>query len=169
MNTRAVANYLGVSSSTIKRWVKLLELPLEKNELGHFTYKNEDIAVLKAYKEQQSEAMLTYQEIATGKDSRKGKLYRSAEEENDILINRIMCLEAIVQSKADEVVTYQLLQHRQEMEEMQSVIAKLEERIRFLEAQAEKALSPIPPIDQQANITPRKKKKHGLLQSVFRI
>lgn len=169
MNTRAVAKYLGVSSSTIKRWVKLLELPLEKNELGHFTYMDEDIAVLKAYKEQQSEAILTYQEIASGKDSRKGKIFRSTEEENDMLINRIMCLEAIVHSKADEVVTYQLLQHRKEMEEMQSIITQLEERIGSLEAQAAKALSPIPPTDQLVNITPRKKKKHRLLNSVFRI
>ena len=47
MNTSEVAKLLGVSSSTIQRWVKQLELPMERNERGHYHFNQEDIDLLK--------------------------------------------------------------------------------------------------------------------------
>jgi chromosome-anchoring protein RacA len=45
MNTSEVAKLLGVSTSTIQRWVKQLELPMERNERGHYHFSSEDIEI----------------------------------------------------------------------------------------------------------------------------
>ena len=38
MNTNMVASELGVSAKTVQRWVKQLNLPAERNELGHYSF-----------------------------------------------------------------------------------------------------------------------------------
>lgn len=43
MNSSEVAKHLGVSTSTVQRWVKQLNLPMERNERGHYTFKEEDL------------------------------------------------------------------------------------------------------------------------------
>jgi chromosome-anchoring protein RacA len=169
MNTSSVAKQLGVSSSTVKRWVKQLKLNLDRNEMGHFTYRQEDVDLLMIYKEQQNEALLVYNEIAAGKEfSRRGTVHSSITDDNSLLLNRIKCLESIVQSKADQVVSYQILQHRREMEEMQATLEKLEERIRVLEAAQVPSSTLVDPSEQPLNIKPRRHKKQSILQSVFR-
>lgn len=169
MNTSSVAKELGVSSSTVKRWVKQLELNLEKNELGHFTYRNEDIDVLKAYQVQQNEALYVYTEMAAGREIiRRGTIHSSIVDDKAVILNRIKCLESIAQSKADQVVEYQILQHRREMEEMQEMIEKLEERIRLLESQQQSnSTHLVTSSDQPINIKPRKKKPR-FFQNFFR-
>ena len=52
MNTSEVAKLLGVSASTIQRWVKQLGLPMEKNERGHYYFCSDDINLLKEIHEQ---------------------------------------------------------------------------------------------------------------------
>ncbi|MCY8607004.1 MerR family transcriptional regulator, partial [Bacillus sonorensis] len=52
MNTTDAANKLGVSTKTIQRWVKQLNLPASRNELGHYFFSNDDIAVLEVVNEQ---------------------------------------------------------------------------------------------------------------------
>lgn len=169
MNTNSVAKQLGVSSSTVKRWVKQLKLNLDRNEMGHFTYRQEDVDLLMTHKEQQNEALLIYNEIAAGKEFlRRGSVHSSIMDENSFLLNRIKSLESIVQSKADQVVSYQILQHRREMEEMQATLEKLEERIRMLEVKLVPPSNLVDPTEQSINIKPRRQKKQSILQSVFR-
>lgn len=48
MNTNMVASELGVSAKTVQRWVKQLNLPAERNELGHYSFTAEDVKVLKS-------------------------------------------------------------------------------------------------------------------------
>lgn len=43
MNTNMVASELGVSAKTVQRWVKQLNLPAERNELGHYSFTTEDV------------------------------------------------------------------------------------------------------------------------------
>ena len=52
MNTKAVAKLLGTSVSTIQRWVKQLNIEMERNELGHFIFSEENIELLKEVKQQ---------------------------------------------------------------------------------------------------------------------
>lgn len=55
MNTNMVASELGVSAKTVQRWVKQLNLPAERNELGHYSFTTEDVKVLKSVQKQISE------------------------------------------------------------------------------------------------------------------
>ncbi|WP_249652370.1 MerR family transcriptional regulator, partial [Lysinibacillus sp. D4A1_S13] len=55
MNTGMAAKELGVSAKTVQRWVQQLNLPAERNELGHHSFTPEDLDVLKLVKRQISE------------------------------------------------------------------------------------------------------------------
>ncbi len=84
MNTADAANELGVSTKTVQRWVKQLQLPASRNELGHYFFTKDDIAILKEVKEQlktvrlcrmsQSNARknLPHQEKRNGSNGRAG-------------------------------------------------------------------------------------------------
>ncbi|PGT89642.1 MerR family transcriptional regulator [Bacillus sp. AFS040349] len=131
MSTAAVAKSLGVSRRTLMRWVDQLDLELEKNELGHYQFSDADIERLK-----QLQNNPTVTPTPANEQTRKGTITQMVsldESKVDSLTQRIEEVERKVQSKADGVVSYQLLQHRREMEELQSTIKKLELRIEELE------------------------------------
>ncbi|MDQ0197803.1 MerR family transcriptional regulator [Neobacillus ginsengisoli] len=137
MNTSEVAKLLGVSSSTIQRWVKQLKLPMERNERGHYFFNNEDIEVLKKIQGQiQNGAIL--QEIAPlqEKKPRKG-IVKQAEENQDFekLAKKVSELELRLYDKADSVASYQLLQHRREIEELQNEVKELTHHLETLQSQ----------------------------------
>lgn len=131
MSTVAVAKSLGVSRRTLMRWVDQLDLELEKNELGHYQFSEEDIERLK-----QLQNNPTGTPTPANEQTRKGTITQMVsldENKVDFLTQRLEEVERKVHSKADGVVSYQLLQHRREMEELQSTIKKLELRIEELE------------------------------------
>lgn len=148
MNSAEVAKLLGVSVSTVQRWVKQLNLPMERNERGHYFFKNEDIQLLKEIHEKlQNGALL--QDITPVKEikpSRTG-VVKTVESTIEIkeLQEKIKKIERSVNSKADSVVSYQLLQHRREIEELQenineltNLVDKLQTEIAKLKTTAEK-------------------------------
>jgi chromosome-anchoring protein RacA len=138
MNTSEVAKLLGVSTSTIQRWVKQLELPMERNERGHYHFSSEDIEILKKIHEQLQNGTLI-QEIVPLKEKknpRKGAV--KAVEENQALeklMTKINELENKLNSKADSVASYQLLQHRREIEDLQHLVNVLTEQVGQLQKQ----------------------------------
>ena len=52
MNTSEVSKLLGVSHSTINRWISQLKLDIDRTALGHYRFSEEDIALLQQIKEQ---------------------------------------------------------------------------------------------------------------------
>ncbi|MGW8264714.1 MerR family transcriptional regulator, partial [Bacillus sp. LR--39] len=70
MNTNMVASELGVSAKTVQRWVKQLNLPAERNELGHYSFTAEDVKVLKSVQKQISEGT-AIQDIHLPKSAKK--------------------------------------------------------------------------------------------------
>src|SRR3954451_20932720 len=127
MNTSEVAKLLGVSTSTIQRWVKQLELPMERNERGHYHFSSEDIEVLQKIHEQLQNGTLI-QEIAPIKEKkspRKGAVKAVEDEAIEKLITKVKEIEIDINSKADAVVSYQLLQHRREIEDLQAQVNEL--------------------------------------------
>jgi chromosome-anchoring protein RacA len=138
MNTSEVARLLGVSASTIQRWVKQLELPMERNERGHYHFNNEDIDLLKNIQTQIQNGTLL-QEIAPvqEKKTRKGTVKAAPENNSELerLYSIITELETKVNSKADSVASYQLLQHRREIEDLQSQVIKLTKQVENLQSQ----------------------------------
>lgn len=138
MNTNEVARLLGVSASTIQRWVKQLELPMERNERGHYHFNNEDIDLLKNIQTQIQNGTLL-QEIAPVQErkTRKGTVKAAPENNSELerLYSIVTELETKVNSKADSVASYQLLQHRREIEELQSQVIKLTKQVENLQSQ----------------------------------
>ncbi|MEH7075303.1 MerR family transcriptional regulator [Neobacillus drentensis] len=132
MNTSEVAKLLGVSTSTIQRWVKQLELPMERNERGHYHFNNEDIEILKKIHEQLQNGTLI-QEITPMKEKKSPrKATLKPVEENQALeklASKVSELEIELHSKADGVVSYQLLQHRREIEDLQAQVNELTEQL----------------------------------------
>ncbi|WP_257391394.1 MerR family transcriptional regulator [Cytobacillus gottheilii] len=148
MNTTKVARLLNVSKSTVQRWVKQLDLQMKRNELGHYSFSEDDVALLTQVHEQ-LQAGKNLQEISvTSKQRRNGIVKKEENDPRTIqLLKRIDELELRINRKADDVVSYQLLQHRQEMEELQKQITSLNERMSALEATAS-TLQNIPPTPQ---------------------
>ena len=58
MNTKTVAELLGISTRTVQRWVKQLSLDMARNDLGHFIFTEENIEQLKHVKKQLDEGVL---------------------------------------------------------------------------------------------------------------
>ena len=128
MNTSEVAKLLGVSTSTIQRWIKQLELPMERNERGHYHFSSEDIEVLKKIHEQLQSGTLI-QEITPIKEKKKPRKGTVKAVEDNLaiekLIEKVSKLEMELHSKADSVASYQLLQHRREIEDLQAQVNEL--------------------------------------------
>lgn len=136
MNTSTVSKLLGVSPSTIKRWIKHLELNMERNDQGHYLFSNEDIELLKKIQEQLCNGMVLQDiEVDMGK-IRRGTLKSqdgSSKSGNEVLLAKVEELEKRLDNKADGVTSYQLLQHRREIEELQQEVKMLHERLAALE------------------------------------
>ncbi|MGG3090502.1 chromosome-anchoring protein RacA [Bacillus safensis] len=147
MNTNEVAKEIGVSSKTIQRWVKQLNIPVARNELGHYEFHEDIVQLLKEVKHQMSEGVIL-QDIQL--PIHKETVRQSAPAaEADVSIQRIEALEkqvkALIQQqlhvtdvedrlqelerklakKADEGVSYQLLQHRREIEDLSTKFDRL--------------------------------------------
>lgn len=147
MNTNEVAKEIGVSSKTIQRWVKQLNIPVARNELGHYEFHEDILQLLKEVKHQMSEGVIL-QDIQL--PIHKETVRQSAPAaEADVSIQRIEALEkqvkALIQQqlhvtdvedrlqelerklakKADEGVSYQLLQHRREIEDLSTKFDRL--------------------------------------------
>lgn len=170
MNTRSVATLLGISTSTVQRWVKQLNLEMERNELGHFIFSEEDIELLKKVKSQLHEGSLL-QDIALTKIKRTGIVKNGhPETETDVaeLANKIHLIETSLDQKADSVVSYQLLQHRQEIEELRKQITLLTEQIAQMEKLVKKEAEIA--VTGEININQEKKssrKKKNFFQMIF--
>ncbi|MCM3692557.1 MerR family transcriptional regulator [Neobacillus niacini] len=171
MNTSEVAKLLGVSASTIQRWVKQLELPMERNERGHYHFNNEDIDLLKNIQTQIQNGTLL-QEIAPVQEKkiRKGTVKGAPETNAELerLYTIVSELEAKVNSKADSVASYQLLQHRREIEDLQSQVLDLTKKVESLQSQLYESKITTPPekplVFEQGKLN---RKKKNFVSSLF--
>lgn len=156
MNTKSVAELLEISTSTVLRWVKQLNLEMERNEHGHFIFSEEKINILKDVKQQLQNGILLH-EISIDKTKRTGVAKTVSPELNlNQLEEKVNQLEISLNQKADSVVSYQLLQHRREIDDLQEQVSFLINRLAEMEEvllkQKEVAAS------AEEKIIPRKKK-----------
>lgn len=139
MNTNAVAKLLGVSPSTIQRWVKHANLTMNRNELGHYVFNEDDIEVMKKIQEQINNGVLLQDIAAAAKKTRQATIKKETRQPDyGSLLTKIKELEMKLDRKADEHVSYQLLQHRREIEELHDKIEVLTEKIELLEGKTAK-------------------------------
>ena len=172
LNTKSVAEMLGISTRTVQRWVKQLNLNMARNDLGHFIFTEENIEQLKQVKKQLDEGILL-QDITLEKSKRSGIVKNSQPEKNkeeiqEVLEDKISLLETSLYQKADSVVSYQLLQHRREIEELQEQVSYLTGRLSDLEELFFLVNETAASLDQKQfedPISPRKKK--SFLRRIF--
>lgn len=137
MNTNAVAKLLGVSPSTIQRWVKHANLKMNRNELGHYVFDDADIEIMKKIQDQINNGVLLQDIAAAAKKTRHATVKKEIQKDDfEKLLTKITELEAKIERKADEHVSYQLLQHRREIEELNEKIETLTQQIELLEEKA---------------------------------
>lgn len=163
MNTTAVAEMLGVSASTVQRWVKHLGLEMQRNEYGHYVYSEEDIEKLKKFQQELHKGG-TAPKSAVKKKERKGTavLNGSARFQEVDLLKKIKELENRLNNKADSVVAYQLLQHRGEIEELENKIVMLSEQLEELQEKMAEMATALENMQKK-----EKKKKRPFLKAIF--
>lgn len=173
MNTAAVANVLKVSSSTIHRWVKQLDLEVERNDLGHYVFSEEKIEQLKHVQEQINKGIPLLEVTVDKKKSLKGEIKPTVHDELEKkYLAKLKSLEEKINQKADDVVSYQLLQHRREIEDLQNKVAKLNERIEILESKQSVQTKNNPTenlivFDQKNTKKKKKIKKKNIITTLF--
>jgi chromosome-anchoring protein RacA len=171
LNTSEVAKLLGVSNSTIKRWVKELGLTMERNDRGHYLFKKEDIEFLRFIQEQIQNGILLHEVTIPEKKPRKGTLSTQVEEKpNEKVFHKITELERRLDEKADSVTSYQLLQHRRELEDLQTQITSLVKRVESLEielSKSKKSQNTELPLIYDPPKSKREKKSRNILSGLF--
>ncbi|MEW5322779.1 MerR family transcriptional regulator [Geobacillus thermoleovorans] len=160
LKTSDVAARLGVSPKTIQRWVRKYDIPLRKNEAGHYLFDEKTVALLERVKFEQGAAMeapLTPKRPPTPLRNNIpiDALHESIEPEITRVSSRLEQLERQLEQKADDVVSIQLLHHRQEMEEIVARLASLEQLVARLEQQ----LNQQPPAPRDPSKQPKRKRR----------
>ncbi|MCL6586233.1 MAG: MerR family transcriptional regulator [Anoxybacillus sp.] len=153
VKTSNVAKRLGVSPKTVQRWVKKYNIPCQKNEAGHYVFDAETITLLEQIK---FEHGATLEEEEVGLEEEHGLcpdtfLSTYIQPHLDKFTARLHRVERQLEQKADEVVSFQLLQHRKEIEELHAYIRQLEQRLALLEEQ-----------QKQADDAPKRPKRRGV-------
>ncbi|KGA99096.1 chromosome-anchoring protein racA [Alkalihalobacillus alcalophilus ATCC 27647 = CGMCC 1.3604] len=143
--TKEVSEELSVNPTTVQRWVKYFALPCETNEHGHYFFTAEQVELLQSIKSQLNngkklrdvEIQIEGAMIATKTD--KPRIATDEYEQKlEQVLERVMDLEQRLSQKADEVVSYQLLKHRAEIEDMVKMLNRLETRLESMESKVAK-------------------------------
>ncbi len=164
LKTHEVAKALGMAPRTIRKWVQKYNIPCSKNDYGHYVYDAEAIARLETLKANSEVAgALEWYEAETAPPQKVQEKDESRmEQKMEALLERVSRTEQLVQQKADEVVSYQLLQHRKEMEELTKKVEKIEEMLDQLQIKQVKKLDPPLIFDQ-----PPQQKRRNVFRSIF--
>ncbi|MGO4888065.1 chromosome-anchoring protein RacA [Anaerobacillus sp. MEB173] len=137
LKTKAVSELLDVNPTTVQRWVKYFNIPCKTNDKGHYLFESNHIDLLKEVKSQLNSGLQMREIIIDTLDKSNKKEEPIAvaiyERQSDEMIGKIEELESKISGKADEVVSYQVLQHRAEIDQMMQTIKEMKERIHFLE------------------------------------
>lgn len=151
VKTSNVAKRLGVSPKTVQRWVKKYNIPCQKNEAGHYVFDAETITLLEQIKFEHGAALedMEYEEEHALCPDTFFSTY--IQPHLDKFTARLHRVERQLEQKADEVVSFQLLQHRKEIEELHAYIRQLEQRLVLLEEQ-----------QKQADDVPKRPKRRGV-------
>ncbi|MEA3322443.1 MAG: MerR family transcriptional regulator [Bacillota bacterium] len=168
LKTHEVAKELGMAPRTVRKWVQKYEIPCRKNDYGHYVYDEEALARLETLKANSEVAGALDVEFDTdikevhveNMNVRSGKS-KAFDHQLVTLTERVSRTEQMIQQKADEVVSYQLLQQRKEIEELTKKVDRLESMLDKLQAPVKKMEPPLI-FDQ-----PPQQKRRNVFRSIF--
>ncbi|WP_171051700.1 MerR family transcriptional regulator [Alteribacter natronophilus] len=173
--TKMVADQLGVNPTTVQRWIKYFDLKCETNELGHFVLPEETCHFLKQIHVQLSEGKKLKDVRFTPVTEGNGEEPVFSGQENQVVSSRVFDerfgqillhvdqLEKKLSEKADEVVEYQMLQHRQEIDELSDLLRRVNKRINTLEQSLADKEKQVIYMNRKEQAKPRKR----LLANIF--
>lgn len=166
LKTHEVAKVLGMAPRTIRKWVQKYKIPCSKNDYGHYVYNQEAISLLEALKAGSEVSgtleLYEYPLQITEITSSNNQSNEPKDQKIDLLYDRISRVERSLDQKADEVVSYQLLQQRKEIEDLTKRVGELEEVILTLQSPSIKKYEPPIIFDP-----PVKAKRRGMFRSIF--
>lgn len=169
MNTSALAKILDVSPKTIRRWIQLFDMQLTKNENGHYVFNDDDVKTFSDIKEKIRNGITTkeiMQNMKHDPEKMPAKVPESEssnriEERFNEIFQQLKAQEKKINAKADEVVSYQILVHRKEIDELQSKIQQLEQKLNHIEMKQSKETNDDTGLNQE------RKKRKGLIRTVL--
>ncbi|MBB6736005.1 MerR family transcriptional regulator [Cohnella zeiphila] len=131
LGTKEIAERLGISQSTLKRWVACFPNVFPKDRLGHYLFTEQEFKLLEKIKEEVRRGVQLDKIVLPGKQATPAGRTESAAlpPDMDMLHLRVDHLERAVAQKADEVVTAQLYQQRQELEELRRMVVLLSDAV----------------------------------------
>ncbi|WP_010677217.1 MerR family transcriptional regulator [Bacillus timonensis] len=170
MNTAEFARKLGVSTKTVRKWIKNLNLTCEKNEYGHYVFEETDLPLFEGIRNQVKSGVPSDKIVISTPAPRKGTARKMVQvsdktlsEKLNEIMKRIEENERQIEGKASDVVSYQLLQHRKEIDELQKKMQKLEAYIDQLEREKEELLKQTAITLEKVEGSRRRKKVLGFL------
>ncbi|MGD6780320.1 MerR family transcriptional regulator [Sutcliffiella horikoshii] len=168
LKTHEVAKELGMAPRTVRKWVQKYEIPCRKNDYGHYVYDEEALArleTLKASGEVAGAMDVAFdtdiKEVQVENMSAQNEDGKALEHRLETLTERVCRTERLVQQKADEVVSYQLLQQRKEIEELTKKVDRLEKILDQMQTPVKKTEPPLI-FDQ-----PPQQKRRNVFRSIF--
>lgn len=173
VKTKVVSRKLNVNPTTIQRWVKYFEIPCPKNDHGHYLFRPADIERLEEIQDMLQQGLqmsdIRQQEgngIKVVQPKKRNELnemdayFQQLQEQLDVL-------ESKVSQKADEVLSYQVLQHRKDMDQMSTRLTDLEEKMLVLEEQLLLQVTATNEMRTEFNPSVVKSRKRNWLISLF--
>jgi chromosome-anchoring protein RacA len=173
LKSKDAADLLGVSQTTIKRWASTLPDCFQKDRAGHYIFSEQEISLLIHIKDRIDHGetldhialMINNQAPESLPDKPDTAVHDIPMED---MLSRIELVERSLDRKADEVVSTQLLQHREELEELRQMIEQLAASMETMQNPAAlsfAAQDEIHPLAAAKLQAPPKKR--GLLRSFF--
>lgn len=176
VKSKEAAISLNVSQTTIKRWASYYPTVFRKDRFGHYMFNERDLELLGLIKSaiERGETMEQIKLPVPGSEQPRlheafletaasSELLRTAD---DDVLTRILQMERRLDQKADEVVNAQILQHREELEELRRMIEQLA-------ASVENARQPLPAMNDTRKTDSEPKqpatppRKRSLFRSMF--
>ncbi|WZY01478.1 chromosome-anchoring protein RacA [Bacillus sp. FSL W7-1360] len=139
LKTKDISDRLDVNPTTVQRWTKFFGIEHKTNEHGHYVYKEQQIATF-AYIQKQLQEGKKMKDIAFNGQTKRRTAVRIPsvpKEQYEAKLEKVLVqvndLEEKLSTKADDIVSYQLLKHRSELDEMVSLIEQLEKRLEAMD------------------------------------
>ncbi|OMF90847.1 MerR family transcriptional regulator [Paenibacillus sp. FSL R7-0273] len=171
--TKEAAEQLSVSQTTIKRWAAMFPASFPKDRFGHYIFTTQEVSLLKSIKErlEQGESLDSITLAENQPQAEPMPIIQKppvTEPPMQEVWSRLVRIERSLDQKADEVVSVQLLQQRQELEDLRRMIQQLAVSIESIQQprlQAAAAYEELHPLAAMKLKTPPKKR--GLLRTFF--
>lgn len=162
LKTRDVAERLGINPKAVRRWINHFSLHCELNDLGHYMINETTYEQLEHIHEQMKLGK-SINEVTIHRKERSVPSHKLDERFTSLLL-QIDQLDRKLQTKAGEVVEYQLLQHRKEIEEITDSLDKFNERLKIVEDKLNKKAEQLI-VEEKKKV--KQKEKKGRIASIF--